>query len=87
MEMDEFAREVLKRLYAFEIGRLAVGYIDSLEPDKLHTMVESEAVNLIAEIKSLLDDEFMVDEDCFHRIDAIVGAFERRGFQTNRHNR
>lgn len=47
--------------------------------------VDSEAVRILSEIKKVLDDPSLEDQDCFLRIDAIVDAFYQAGLSTRRH--
>ena len=39
-----------------------------------------------SEIKAILDDDTLEDPECFHRIDAMVGAFGAKGLYTPRHD-
>ncbi len=47
---------------------------------------ESAAVRVLAEIRTVLDDEALDDPTCFRRIDAIVSAFHAQGISTTRHD-
>lgn len=79
------AQEVAKNFYANIIGALAVKYIETLEPDALCALAESEAVKMVCEIKKVLDEDDMTDPECFRRIDSIVGSFDLRHIYTTRH--
>lgn len=68
------------------IGKLAVKYLETLQPDDIIPAVETRALALIAEIKAILDDEKMEDPDCFRRIDELVKAFCKSGISTTRHD-
>ncbi|MCX4372879.1 MAG: hypothetical protein OSJ58_13855 [Dysosmobacter sp.] len=78
--------ELAESLYAGVIGRQVLRYVESLRPDELLPMVESEAMNLISEIKAILDDETTDDPECFHRIGAILNAYEERSVHPLRHD-
>ncbi len=77
---------IAKNLYKNALGELAVKYLESLEPQEIRPLAESEAVKLIAEIQGILNDETLEDPECFRRIDAIVDAFHARGIPTDRHD-
>lgn len=83
MRMD---MEISKGLYANIIGELAIMYLESLQADELLSKVESQALALIAEIKTILDDDCTGDPECFYRIEKLVEAFYERGIQTTRHD-
>ncbi len=48
--------------------------------------VQNEAVELLEKIRAILDDDSLADPECFHRIDAIVDAFQSAGIPTARHD-
>ena len=48
--------------------------------------LNAEAMNLLSEIKAILDDDAVEDPACLHRIDAIVNAFWSKGIYTPRHD-
>lgn len=72
-------------LYAKALGDLILRYGESLSPAVVAEQVESNALSLLAEIKSILDDESLTDPECFYKIDEIVMAFYRAGIPTARH--
>ena len=78
--------EILKNLYANAIGELVIRYLETIQPEVLPLQVESKALELIAQIKSILDDETLDDPACFFRIDALVNAFHARCILTPRHD-
>lgn len=78
--------QTAKILYKNALGELAVNYLESLEPQEIRPLAESEAVKLIAEIQGILNDEALEDPECFRRIDAIVDTFHARGIPVNRHD-
>ncbi len=48
--------------------------------------VHDEAVELLEKIRAILDDDSLSDPACFHRIDAMVDAFQTAGVPTARHD-
>lgn len=78
--------QTAKILYKNALGELAANYLESLGPQEIRPLAESEAVKLIAEIQGILNDETLEDPECFRRIDAIVDAFHDRGISVNRHD-
>lgn len=74
---------VSKSLTAQAIGRAAV---ECLDQDALVKAVDAAAVELLEEIRDVLNDEGLDDPTCFHRIDALVSAFGRRGMDVTRHD-
>lgn len=72
-------------LYAKALGDLILRYEEHLSPAVVAEQVESNALSLLAEIKSILDDESLTDPECFYKIDEIVMAFYRAGISTDRH--
>lgn len=78
--------QTAKILYKNALGELAVKYLESLEPQEIRPLAESEAVKLIAEIQGILNDEALEDPECFRRIDAIVDTFHDHGIPTARHD-
>ncbi len=77
---------IAKKLYESALRELAANYLESLGPQEILPLAESEAVKLIAEIQGILNDEALEDPECFRRIDAIVDAFHDRGIPTDRHD-
>ena len=74
---------VTEELFAYTIGQEALRYIHS-EP--LALSIESQALQILSEIKLILDDRTLDDPECFHRIDAIVNTFHAHGIRTSRHD-
>lgn len=76
---------VSKEAYEKALGELAYRYLETIQPAEVAERVEGDALSLICEIKRILDDESLSDVECFYKIDAIVMAFYRAGFSTERH--
>ena len=79
-------QDLSRAMYENAIGRLAVSYLESLRAEELPPLAESNALELIAEIKAILDNDALEDPECFYRIDAIVDAFHARNVSTVRHD-
>lgn len=72
-----------KQLAAMAIGREVLAHFN---PQTLLREMQSDAVNVLEEIKQILDDDSLDDPECFHKIEAIVTAFHRHGLLTARHD-
>lgn len=77
--------DVLEALYAQTLGREVLTYIKGSDPHLLNQQVCSKAVELLAEIKEILDDCTLDDSDCFQKIEAIVQVFQNGGLTVDRH--
>ena len=67
-----------------KLFRLGQDVLALVEGASLHQK-EHPAERLLTEIVSILDDTTLEDADCFYRIDAVVRAFQKAGYQTRRH--
>ena len=72
-------------LYIRAIGCEVVKWAKNVDTPLLARQVNTDAVLLLKEIQSILDDETLDDPECFYRIDAIVSSFHRMGLSTTRH--
>ena len=72
-------------LYANTLGKQLLQWAKECSPKLLAEQVNTEAILLLKEIQSILDDETLDDPECFYRIDAIVSVFHRAGLETTRH--
>ena len=84
--IDEMGLEISKDMYEKAIGAIVIEYINKFRPYELSQIAESEALKLIAKIKTILDNDDLSDSKCFHRIDEIVDAFNENGIYTRRHD-
>lgn len=75
-----------KKLYEQVIGAAVIEYMKNYEPQRLLLELNSEAVGILHEIQTILDDETLNDPECFYKIDAIVSAFHAHGIDTSRHD-
>lgn len=74
---------VSESLAALSIGRAVM---DCMDREALAKAVNSPALELLEEIREILNDTQMDDPECFHRVDALVSAFRRRGVEVSRHD-
>jgi len=74
-------------LAAQEIGQEMLKYLKEAEILKgLELKTESKALQILEEIRRVLDDSSLDDPECFHRIEAIVKVMEANGIHTTRHD-
>ena len=78
--------EIPRTLYENVVEQQIMTYVKTLQADDLRSMMESEALDLLSQIKAILDDDTAEDPECFYRIDAIVSAFGAKGIYTTRHD-
>ncbi len=76
---------VAEALWAQAIGQEVLKVVKSRGED-IDQKVKSEALELLEEIKAVLDDDTLDDPTCFYRIDAIVDIFGDAGISTTRHD-
>lgn len=72
-------------LCARAIGRELTKWAKNFDHHQLVQQVNTDAVLLLKEIQTILNDETLDDPDYFYRIDAIVSAFHRAGLSITRH--
>ena len=78
--------EIPKALYDKTLEQLIMTYVSTLSVEELAPRLNAEAMDLISEIKAILDDDTVEDPECFLRIDEIVSAFWAKGIYTPRHD-
>ena len=79
-------QEIFLALYEKTIGQMVKTYVTALSADELAPRLNAEAMDLISEIKAILNDDAVEDPACFQRIDRIVRAFWEKGVYTPRHD-
>lgn len=78
---------IFEELYAQAIGREALKYLSGADVREAAAQeARSAALQVLTEIKTILDDDTLDDPACFRRIDAIVDAFHKSGISTIRHD-
>ena len=83
MRNDDFSIE--EALYAQAIGQQMLNYGKQYPIKSLASLVNSEAISVIKEIKTVLDNDRLDDPSCFYRIDEIVRIFQTHHLSTERH--
>ena len=78
--------EIPQALYERTVEQLAMTHVRALSADELIPRLNAEALDLLSEIKAILDDQTTEDPACFRRIDEIVRAFWAKGIYTPRHD-
>ncbi len=78
--------QILKSIYARAMGELTLRFLESVGQDAIVPVMESKALDVISQIKAILDDETLNDRECFQRIEAVVNVFEANGIDTTRHD-
>jgi len=76
-----------EELAAQAIGYEVLKYLKETESfKKLEQKPESKALQVLEEIRCILDDSSLDDPECFHRIESIVNTLEANGIHTTRHD-
>ena len=83
MRNDDFSIE--EALYAQAIGQQMLNYGKQYPIQSLVSLINSEAISVIKEIKTVLDNDRLDDPSCFYRIDEIVRIFQMHHLSTERH--
>ena len=72
-------------LYAQAIGQQMLNYGKQYPIKSLVSLINSEVISVIKEIKTVLDNDQFDDPSCFYRIDEIVRIFQTHHLSTERH--
>lgn len=75
-------------LYARALGWEVLRYIRQNE-DKVQTLereIEHDALQVLEQIRCILDDNALDDPECFRRVERIVQTFYAYGLSTTRHS-
>ena len=80
------SEQILKAVYVRGIRELTLKFWESVKREELVPVMESKALDIIAEIKAVLDNEALNDPECFQKIEAIVETFHKNGLSTFRHD-
>lgn len=76
-----------EELAAEAIGMEAMRYLKQEETiQRIIRETDKKAVELLEEIRRVLNDDSLEDPECFYRIDAIVTALGDHGIYTHRHD-
>ena len=78
--------EIPQALYGNAVEHLVITYVKTLKAEDLLSLMESEAVQLLTQIKAILDDNTLDDAQCFRRMEKIVDTLGEKGIYTSRHD-
>lgn len=85
--MEEVKLTAQEELAAEAIGLEAMRYLKQEETiRRIARETETKAIEVLEEIRRVLDDDSLEDPECFSRIDAIVTALDGHGMYTRRHD-
>ncbi len=73
-------------LYARAIGWSVLTWLKEEHEEVLPRSLEGDAVRVLENIRTILDDNTLDDPDCCQRIELIVRTFYANGLQTSRHD-
>ncbi len=76
-----------EELAAQAIGLEVMRYMKEMgDLKELERKTESKALQVLEEIRRVLNDDSLDDKECFQRIEAIVDTMEANGIHTTRHD-
>lgn len=85
--MEEVKLTAQEELAAQAIGLEAMRYLKQTETIRsIARETEKKAIEVLEEIRRVLDDDSLEDPECFQRIEAILTALENAGIFTSRHD-
>lgn len=88
--MDENVNAALcgteQAFYERAVGAAILEYVKQISPQNMRQKADSSALQLVKEIRMILDDDSLEDSECFQKIEAIVVAFRSQGLTTSRHD-
>ncbi len=74
-------------LAAQAIGLEVMKYLKEMgDLKELERKTECKALQVLEEIRRVLNDDSLDDKECFQRIEAIVDTMEANGIHTTRHD-
>lgn len=68
------------------IGAAVLEYMKNYEPQRLQSKMNQDALQLLEQIREILDDNSLDDPACFQKIEAITAAYRQSGIPTVRHD-
>lgn len=86
IRLNNFDYTVSEALYAKELGSMLLRFTKMYDEHTLARQIESRAVALIQEIRTILNDSTLDDPECFYRIEALVSAFDLAGIPVTCHD-
>ena len=85
VRMHDNDLSIEETLFAQAIGQQMLNYGKQYPIQSLASLINSEAISVIKEIKAVLDNDQLDDPSCFYRIDEIVRIFQTHHLSTERH--
>lgn len=76
----------LKPMIERTIGATVMEYMKNYEPQRLLSQLNQDALQLLEQIRGILNDDSLDDSTCYQKIEAIVTTFHRHGIPTARHD-
>jgi len=75
-------------LFARALGWKVLMYLKIHEDQllELRKEIDSDALRVLKQIQSILDDDTLDDPECFERIESIVKVFYANNISTSRHD-
>ncbi len=63
------------------------GYkLDFMNDKALKEIIDSESYKVLEQIKQIMDDDSLIDKDCFLKIEAILCVLEQNNIFCSRHD-
>ena len=85
--MEDVTLTAQEELAAQTIGLEAMRYLKQTETIRsIARETEKKAIEVLEEIRRVLNDDSLEDPECFQRIEAILTALENAGIFTSRHD-
>lgn len=85
--MEDVTLTAQEELAAQAIGLEAMRYLKQTETIRsIARETEKKAIEVLEEIRRVLNDDSLEDPECFQRIEAILTALENAGIFTSRHD-
>ena len=79
---------IAESIYAQILGWELLNYIKKEESSLSQRIkeIDSRALQILEEIRAILEDDTIDDPDCFERIDRIVSLYNKNDIGTDRHD-
>lgn len=85
-EYEDFLEPTHEGLYYTELGKLVIQYARSIAPFELQQGMDSLAMQTLARIRDILENDELSDSECYQQIDEIVSTFYfELGVSSERH--
>ncbi len=84
-QWDHSIPSIPEKFYARAIGKVMLDYAKDYDIHESVRKMESGAMELVEQIRTILNDDTLADPECFCRVEALVNAFIDAGLYTTRH--